>query len=280
MMRRVATATRRPRSRYPGAIGMTIDPRAHLAFPLDVADVREAREWVTKLSPAVGVFKVGLELFTAAGPEAVHIAREGAKCVQDDRRPVHVSGHASEDELKLMLSLVRPRYFVPIHGEYRFLADHARVATELAGDRTEVLLVENGQVVRFSPGPGRIVGSVKVGRTLLDGTRSAEVVEEVLRERQHLAREGVVVPVVTVNRQRAGVVGTPEVITRGMVLDEQVDALLETLPELMRDIVAQEDHDEFPGQDQVAEQVRGELQRVIRKRLGRRPVVLPVIMES
>ena len=209
-----------------------------------------------------------------------HIARGGAKCVQGGRRPVHVSGHASEDELKLMLSLVRPRYFVPIHGEYRFLADHARVATELAGDRTEVLLVENGQVVRFSPGPGRIVGSVKVGRTLLDGTRSAEVVEEVLRERQHLAREGVVVPVVTVNRQRAGVVGTPEVITRGMVLDEQVDALLETLPELMRDIVAQEDHDEFPGQDQVAEQVRGELQRVIRKRLGRRPVVLPVIMES
>ena len=216
----------------------------------------------------------------AIGRVMDHIARRGAKLVHGDRSPVHVSGHASEDELKLMLSLVRPRYFVPIHGEYRFLADHARVAAELAADEMEVLLVENGQVVRFSPGPGRIVGGVKTGRTLLDGTRSGEVVEAVLRQRQHLAREGVVVPVVTINRQRVGVVGTPEVITRGMVLDEQASMLLEALPELVREIVEKEHHDELPEQGQVAEQVRSELQRVFRKQLGRRPVVLPVVMES
>ena len=216
----------------------------------------------------------------AIGRVMDHIARRGAECVHGDRRFIHVSGHASKDELKLMLSLIRPRYFVPIHGEYRFLAEHARVATESTDDRTEVLLLENGQVVRFSPGTGGIVDSVKTGRTLLDRTRAGEVVETVLRERQHLGREGVVVPVVTVSRQGAGVVGTPEVITRGMVLDEQVDMLLETLPELVREIVAEEHHDESPKQGQVAEQVRGELQRVFRRRLGRRPVVLPVIMES
>ena len=216
----------------------------------------------------------------AIGRVMDHIARRGAECVHGDRRSIHVSGHASKDELTLMLSLIRPRYFVPIHGEYRFLAEHARVATESTDDRTEVLLLENGQVVRFSPGTGGIVDSVKTGRTLLDRTRAGEVVETVLRERQHLGREGVVVPVVTVSRQGAGVVGTPEVITRGMVLDEQVDMLLETLPELVREIVAEEHHDESPKQGQVAEQVRGELQRVFRRRLGRRPVVLPVIMES
>ncbi|HCR00418.1 MAG TPA: hypothetical protein DIU48_13425 [Acidobacteria bacterium] len=124
------------------------------------------------------------------------------------------------------------------------------------------------------------MGGVKTGRTLLDGTRLGEVVEAVLRQRQHLAREGVVVPVVTINRQRVGVVGTPEVITRGMVLDEQASMLLEALPELVREIVEKEHHDELPEQGQVAEQVRSELQRVFRKQLGRRPVVLPVVMES
>ena len=179
-----------------------------------------------------------------------------------------------------MLSLVRPRYFVPIHGEYRFLAEHARVAAEVTDERTVVLLVENGELIRLSPGPGRIVGSVKAGRTLMDGTRSGEVLETVLRQRKHLARDGLVVPVVTVDRERTSVVGTPEVITRGLVLDEQAGVLLERLPGLLKEILAEEHYDELPEQGQVAEHVRNELQRVFRKQLGRRPVVLPVIMEG
>lgn len=216
----------------------------------------------------------------AIGRVMDQIARQGAECLDGDRRPVHVSGHASADELKLMLSLVRPRYFVPIHGEYRFLAEHARVAAEVTDERTVVLLVENGELIRLSPGPGRIVGSVKTGRTLMDGTRSGEVLETVLRQRKHLARDGLVVPVITVNRERTSVVGTPEVITRGVVLDEQAGVLLERLPGLLKEILAEEHYDELPEQGQVAEHVRNELQRVFRKQLGRRPVVLPVIMEG
>ena len=215
----------------------------------------------------------------AIGRVMNHIAHRGADVIHEDRKAVHVSGHGSAEELKLMLSLVRPRYFVPIHGEYRYLTEHARVATRVTGGRTTVLLAEDGDVIRLAPGDGRIEGRVGIGRALIDGTKSGEVGDEVLRHRRHLAADGVVVPVIVVNRQEGRVEGVPDVVTRGVVLDERTGTLLDTMPARLAEVVDAASPDERSDHDLLTERVRIELQRLFRKQAGRRPLVLPVIME-
>ena len=215
----------------------------------------------------------------AIGRVMNHIAHRGAEVVHEERQAVHVSGHGSAEELKLMLSLVRPRYFVPIHGEYRYLAEHARVAATVTGGRTTVLLAEDGDVIRLAPGEGRIEGRVSTGRALIDGTRSGEVGDEILRHRRHLAADGVVVTVIAVNRQEGRLDGAPDVITRGVVVDERTETLLETLPAFLAEVIDGASRDERSDQALLTERVRIELQRLFRKRVGRRPLVLPVIME-
>ena len=215
----------------------------------------------------------------AIGRVMNHIAHRGAEVIDEGRTPVHVSGHGSVEELKLMLALVRPRYFVPIHGEYRFLAEHARVAARMTGDRTTVLLAEDGDVIRLAPGDGRIEGRVATGRTLIDATRVGEVGEDVLRQRRRLAADGVVVPVVAVSRRERQVEGRPDVITRGVVVDERTEQLLEQLPRLLAELIDRADPEDRSDRGRLVECVRVELQRLFRKRVGRRPLVLPVIME-
>ncbi len=214
----------------------------------------------------------------AIGRVMDQVARRGAQLVDGDRRPVHVSGHGSSEELKLMLSLVKPRHFVPMHGEYRYLAEHARMAARVTGGRTTVLLAEDGDVIRLAPGPGRIEGRIATGRTLLDGTRSAEVGADVLRQRRQLAADGVVVPVITLSLDGL-VEGTPDVVTRGMVIDARTSTLLETLPAVAADVIRAAGPDERVDPAALTEHVRLELQRVFRKQAGRRPLVLPVILE-
>ena len=144
----------------------------------------------------------------AIGRVMNHVSRRGADVSYDGLKHVHVSGHGSEEELKLILSLVRPRYFVPIHGEYRQLARHARTAGEVAPD-TDVLLAENGDVIRFDRDGGRIAGKAPAGRVLIDGTRTGEVGDEVLRDRRHLAGDGLVAVIVSISRQSGALEETP-----------------------------------------------------------------------
>jgi ribonuclease J len=191
---------------------------------------------------------------------------------------VHVSGHGSEEELKLMLSLVRPQYFVPIHGEYRQLARHARVAARVSPG-TRVLLAENGDVLRFDEQGGRVADRVAAGRILIDGTRSGEVGDEVLRDRRHLAGDGLVVPVVTIARQSGTLEERPEVITRGFVVDARTEALLAEIPGLLGAAIENAGLEERTDPGLIKEKIRVELQRFFRKRSGLRPLVLPVIME-
>jgi ribonuclease J len=214
----------------------------------------------------------------AIGRVISHIARRGAEVVYEGVKHVHVSGHGSEEELKLMLSLVRPRYFVPIHGEYRQLARHARVASRVSRG-TVVLLAENGDLIRFDDEGGRIDGKVPVGRILIDGTRSGEVGDEVLRDRRHLAGDGLVVPVVAIGRQSGALEETPDVITRGFVLDARTEALLKEIPSLLATIIQSASVEERTDPGLIKEKVRVDLQRFFRKRSGLRPLVLPVIME-
>jgi ribonuclease J len=214
----------------------------------------------------------------AIGRVMNHIARRGAEVIYEGIKHVHVSGHGSEEELKLMLSLVRPRYFVPIHGEYRQLARHARVASRVSRG-TKVLLAENGDVIRFDAEGGRIAGKVPSGRILIDGTRSGEVGDEVLRDRRHLSGDGLVVPVVAIGRQSGVLEETPDVITRGFVVDARTEALLKEIPGLLSATIEGASVEERTDPGLIKEKIRVDLQRFFRKRSGLRPLVLPVIME-
>jgi ribonuclease J len=207
-----------------------------------------------------------------------HVARRGAEVVYEGTRHVHVSGHGSDEELKLMLSLIRPRFFVPIHGEYRQLARHARVAARVSPS-TKVVLAENGDLIRFDETGGRIAERVPAGRTLIDGTRSGEVGDEVLRDRRHLAGDGLVVPVVVIGRQSGTLEETPDVITRGFVVDTRTEALLKEIPSLLASSLESASVEERTDPGLIKERLRVDLQRFFRKRSGLRPLVLPVIME-
>jgi ribonuclease J len=215
----------------------------------------------------------------AIGRVMNHIARRGAEVVYEGIKHVHVSGHGSEEELKLMLSLVRPRYFVPIHGEYRFLARHARVAQRMSGGSVDVLLVENGDVLRFDGEGARVAGKAPAGRVLIDGTRTGEIADEVLRDRRHLSADGVVVPVIVVNRQAGTLEGLPDIITRGFVVDERTESILADGAGLLAEVFDQASVEERTDMGLIKERMRIELQRAIRRRSGRRPLVLPVVME-
>jgi ribonuclease J len=217
----------------------------------------------------------------AIGRVLNHLARRGANVVYEGIKHVHVSGHGSEEELKLMLSLVRPRYFVPVHGEYRQLAQHARVAKRVfAGrdPRPEILLIEDGDLLHFDADGGRIAGKAPVGRVLIDGTRTGEVGDEVLRDRRHLAEDGLVVPVVAINKQTGALEGVPEIITRGFVMENSQELLADGV-RLLTDAMEQTSVEERTDQGLIKERLRVELRRFLRKRSGRRPFVLPVIME-
>jgi ribonuclease J len=217
----------------------------------------------------------------AIGRVMNHLARRGADVIYEGLKHVHVSGHGSQEELKLVLSLVRPRYFVPVHGEFRQLSQHARIAARVFAGREpkpEVLLAENGDSLLFDERGARFGDKVPVGRILIDGTLTGEVADEVLRDRRHLSEDGLVVPVVAINKQTGALEGVPEIITRGFVMEDSQTLLADGV-RLLTDVLAQASIEERTDQGLIKEKLRVELRRFLRKRSGRRPFVLPVIME-
>jgi ribonuclease J len=219
----------------------------------------------------------------AIGRVVNHLARRGVDVVTESMKRVHVSGHGSEEELKLVLSLVRPRYFVPVHGEFRQLAQHARIARLVTGGLPSpvgVLTAQNGDVLRFDGEGGRLVDRVTSGRVLIDTTRMGEVGDEVLRDRRHIAADGLVVPVVAINRQSGQIEGAPEIVARGFVTSgEDGDDVLEEGSALLTTVISECGIDERTDPGLMQERIRVELKRFLRKRTGRRPMVLPVVME-
>jgi ribonuclease J len=212
-----------------------------------------------------------------------HVARRGADVITPDMKHVHVSGHGAAEELKLVTSLVRPRYFVPIHGEYRQLAQHARVAKRVMSgpDRQlQVLLAQDGDIIQFDRHGARIADKAPTGRVLIDVTRLGEVGDEVLRDRRHVAADGLVVAVVAIGRQTGALVGEPEVVARGYVVEEgTADALFKDAGGVIAECIATSSVEERGDQGLMTEKLRVELRRYFKKRTGRRPLVLPVLME-
>ncbi len=218
----------------------------------------------------------------AIGRVVNHLTRRGADVVTSATKHVHVSGHGSEEELKLVLSLVRPRYFVPVHGEYRHLALHKRIAervTHGVSRPVDVMLIENGDILQFDTDGASVTGKAPTGRVLIDDTRVGEVADEVLRDRRHLAVDGIVLPVVAVRKQDGELVGSPEIITRGVVGDAASEALLIDAAHLLEEVIAELSVEERTDPGLLRETIRIEIRRFFRKRTARRPLVLPVVME-
>ena len=210
-----------------------------------------------------------------------HVARRGAHVITDSMKHVHVSGHGSEEELKLVLSLVRPRYFVPVHGEYRQLAQHARVARRVLarGDRSvQVLLAQDGDIIQFDQAGARIADKAPTGRVLIDVTRVGEVGDEVLRDRRHLAADGIIVAVVAISRDTGALAGPPELVARGFVSGDD-EAIFDDAAGAIAECIQASSMDERTDQGLMTEKLRVELRRFFKKRTGRRPLVLPVLME-
>jgi len=211
-----------------------------------------------------------------------HLARRGVDLIDLDAKLVHVSGHGSEEELKLMLSLVRPRYFVPIHGEFRQRSRYARLAGRVASAASTtvgVILAENGDIIRFDSAGGAVVGRAPAGRILIDEPGLGEVADEVLRDRRHLAEDGLLIAVLAINKQTGGLEGAPDIITRGLVLEPDPEALLREAAKIIADVIEHTSAEERADGSVIKEKIRAELRRFFRKRAGRRPLVLPVIME-
>ncbi|MSO60921.1 MAG: ribonuclease J [Acidobacteria bacterium] len=218
----------------------------------------------------------------AIGRVLNHIARRGVDVVTESSKHVHVSGHGSEEELKLVLSLVRPKYFVPIHGEFRQLARHAKVAkfvTRGLPTAVEVLTVEDGDVLRFDAEGGRIVDKAPSGRVLIDGTRVGEVDDEVLRDRRHIAIDGIIMPVVAINARTGIIEGVPELVARGFVSDESTADMLIEGARVVATAIAECSVEERTDPGLMKERLRTEVRRFLKKRTGRRPMVLPVVIE-
>jgi ribonuclease J len=212
-----------------------------------------------------------------------HVARRGADVVTPDMKHVHVSGHGSAEELKLVLSLVRPRYFIPIHGEYRQLSQHARIAAKVmrgADRHVQVLLAQDGDIIQFDAHGARIADKAPTGRVLIDTTRVGEVGDEVLRDRRHLAGDGLVVAVVAISRHTGTMTGAPELVARGFVVQEgEEKSLFADAARVIGECIASAGVEERTDQGLMTEKLRIELRRFFKKRSGRRPLVLPVLME-
>ena len=209
-----------------------------------------------------------------------NLFRRGCDVVHPGVARVHVSGHGSQDDLVELLARVRPRYLIPVHGEYRMLAQHARLAARAGMPADRVLVAEDGEVIELSFAGARKVDRVAAGRILLDRSGTEGLEEVVVRDRRHLSAEGIVVPVVVLDKQTGRLESAPEIVTRGFVdADERGTELLLDAGRLVAEAVASRPEEERHDPALTRERLRQELRRFFRQRTQRRPMVIPVVME-
>jgi ribonuclease J len=208
------------------------------------------------------------------------LLRLGAEVLWESVAFVHVSGHASQDELRLALNLVRPTFFVPVHGEYRHLQAHGRLACDVGVPRDHVLVIEDGQGVEFSKTAARTLQRFPVGRVLVDGKGIGDVGAVVLRDRQLLAQDGMVVVAVTVDRTSGDVIAGPEIASRGWVYERESEAVLEEARTVLREALRLKTDEQPMARDVLQSLLRGTLRRFISQRYDRKPIVLPIVLEA
>ncbi len=209
-----------------------------------------------------------------------HLFRREAHVIYDDGSspPVHVSGHASQEELKLIINLVKPKYFIPIHGEYRQLKLHAELAQSMHGSVGNVMLIESGDILEFDELGARRAGKVNVGRICIDSGSRTDVVEDlVIKDRRHLSEDGFVLPIIAINKLTGKVEVSPEIVTRGFSGGE--NGFLDEARAVVAQTLAQSNDEERADYGVIKEKIRADLKRFISKQTQKRPLIMPVILE-
>lgn len=212
-----------------------------------------------------------------------HVARRGCEVVAGSMNPpVHVSGHGSSEELKLMLNLIRPRYFVPIHGEYWQMSKHAKLAGHLKTLGLEdTFIMESGQVLEIDHHGARKAGKVTVGRVCIDSGSIDEVVEDiVIRDRRHLSEDGFVIPIISIDKNTGRADGLPEIVSRGFVSLEEGSELIAAARQVVARTIETSSREERTDPGVMQEKIRTDLKRFIHKETSRRPLIMPVILEA
>jgi len=209
-----------------------------------------------------------------------HLFRREAHVIYEDGSspPIHVSGHASQEELKLIINLVKPKFFIPVHGEYRQLKLHAEMASHMRSSVGQVILIESGDVLEFDELGARKVGRVNVGRVCIDSGSRTDVVEDlIIKDRRHISEDGIVLPIIAINKLTGEVETAPEIVTRGFNIGE--DGLMDGAKQIVIQTLDVSSDEEKADYGVIKEKIRADLKRYISKQTQKRPLIMPVILE-
>ena len=208
-----------------------------------------------------------------------NLLKQGANVIYGRSNGIHVSGHASQEELKLMHNLVRPKFFIPVHGEYRMLVRHAKLAQELGMPKENIFIGENGQIMEFTHDKGTVAGKVTSGKVLVDGLGVGDVGNIVLRDRRQLSQDGILIIVVTMEKSTGRVVAGPDIVSRGFVYVRESEALMEEAREKVKLALDKCEEGKVTEWAAIKSNVRDALGRYLFDKTRRRPMILPIIME-
>ena len=215
----------------------------------------------------------------AMGNVINELYRKGAEVVNERERALHVSGHACQEELKIIHALVKEKFFIPVHGEQRHLKLHAKLAQEMGMDPRNILVSEIGRVIELTPNSAKLAGTVTAGKVFVDGYGVGDVGSVVLRDRRHLAQDGMVVVVLSLSGEDGSIVSGPDIITRGFVYVKESEGLMDELRQVALDAVLSIDARSATDWSAIKGQIKGDLSNYLYKKTKRSPMILPVIME-
>ena len=204
--------------------------------------------------------------------------RQGARVLYDKVARVHVHGHGSQEELKLLLNLVKPKFFLPIHGEYRHLGLHARLAESVGIPKENIFVMENGDILELTPETGKIMGKITAGNVYVDGLSVGDVGSVILRDRRMLSRDGMVVVIIAVNKQTGRVVGRPDIVSRGFVDTKESRDMIDASRELVARILDRSGNRSSEW-GFVNNKVRDTLNKFYYEQTKRRPMILPFMVK-
>ena len=208
-----------------------------------------------------------------------NLMKLGANVIYGRNQGIHVSGHASREELKLMHNLVRPKFFIPVHGEYHHLVQHARLARELGMPKENIFISENGQILEFTRDKGQVAGKVTAGMVMVDGLGVGDVGNIVLRDRRQLSQDGILIVVVTMNKQTHRVAAGPDIVSRGFVYVRESEALMDEATARVQQALDRCEDETVKEWAAIKSNVRDALGRYLFEKTRRRPMILPIIME-
>jgi len=208
-----------------------------------------------------------------------HLFRRGANVFYEKVSEVHVSGHASKEELKLMLNLIRPKYFMPIHGEYRHLVYHTMLAKKLGIPKENIFILEDGGILEISGEGARKNGKVNSGRVFIDGKGVGDVKEMVLRDRMRLAHDGIVLILLSIEKLTGNIISGPDIMSRGFVFEDASQEVMNDVKELLTNTIKGLDKDVLSDSSVLQAKLRSTLKKYLRNTMERSPMIMPIIFE-